>query len=378
MFYNDFKGEKLSALGLGCMRLPKLDGKDSQIDIKATEEMIDFAIKSGINYFDTAYGYHSGNSETVVGEILSKYDRKSFYLATKFPGYDLNNMASVEKIFNEQLKKCKVDYFDFYLFHNVCEKNIDAYLDEKYGIYDYLTEQKRNGRIKHLGFSCHGDMGVLKRFLDAYGKDMEFCQLQINYIDWKLQNAKEKVELLDKMNIPVFVMEPIRGGKLASLGETAESKLQNVRANETPVALAFRFIQSLPTVKMTLSGMSNMEQLKDNIRIYSENLPLNDSETAALLGVADEIISGKTVPCTACRYCTDYCPNNLDIPKLLSLYNEHSVSEGGFIAPMVLSTIERDKWPDACIGCRSCENVCPQRIKISEALSKFSEKLGNK
>lgn len=212
MIYNDFNGIKLSALGMGNMRLPVVDGNDSQIDVDAAREMIDYCMESGVNYYDTAYGYHGGQSELVVGELLKKYDRDKFYLASKFPGYDLSNMPKVKEIFEDQLKKCQVEYFDFYMFHNVCEMNINEYLDPKYGIYDYLMEQKRNGRIKHLGFSTHGDIGCMTRFLEAYGKDMEFGQIELNYFDYKFQNAKEKVELLDEWNIPVWVMEPVRGG----------------------------------------------------------------------------------------------------------------------------------------------------------------------
>lgn len=174
MIYNEFQDIRLSALGMGNMRLPVIDGDDSRIDIKASEEIIDYCMSKGINYYDTAWGYHSGNSEIVVGDLLQKYDRDSFYLASKFPGYSLANMPKVKEIFEEQLRKCKVDHFDFYLFHNVCEMNVDHYLDPKYGIYDYLMEQKKNGRIKHLGFSAHGDIDCMKKFLDAYGKDMEF------------------------------------------------------------------------------------------------------------------------------------------------------------------------------------------------------------
>ena len=180
MIYNSFKDIKLSALGMGNMRLPIIDGDDSRIDVETAKAMIDTAMKAGINYYDTAYGYHGGNSELVVGELLKAYDRGSFYLASKFPGYDLSNMPKVNEIFEEQLKKCQVDYFDFYLFHNVCEMNVDAYLDPKFGIFDYLMEQKKNGRIKHLGFSAHGDIACMTKFLEAYGKDMEFCQIELN------------------------------------------------------------------------------------------------------------------------------------------------------------------------------------------------------
>jgi predicted aldo/keto reductase-like oxidoreductase len=193
MIYKNFQDIKLSSLGMGCMRLPVDANKE--IDMAATAEMVEYAISRGVNYFDTAWGYHGGKSELAMGEILSHYPRESFYLASKFPGYDLKNMGKVEEIFEEQLRKCKVDYFDFYLFHNVCELNIDAYLDESYGIFEFLQKQLENGRIKHLGFSTHGTLETMGRFLDKYGKYMEFCQIQLNWLDWEFQNAKEKVEL---------------------------------------------------------------------------------------------------------------------------------------------------------------------------------------
>ncbi len=375
MIYRNFQDIKLSALGLGAMRLPTIGGDDSKIDEQAAAEMVEYAMKNGINYYDTAWGYHSGNSEIVMGKVLKKYPRESFNLASKFPGYDLSNMPKVKEIFEKQLEKCQVEYFDFYLFHNVCEMNIDAYLDPKYGIYDYLIEQKRNGRIKHLGFSAHGAYKIMKRFLDAYGKDMEFCQIQLNWLDWTFQGAKDKVDLLNEYNIPVWVMEPVRGGKLASLSEKDEAKLNALRPDEKIPAWAFRFIQTIPTVGVTLSGMSNMEQLKDNIKTFEADKPLNDKEKETLLAIAEEMTRKDSLPCTGCRYCTSHCPQGLDIPELINLYNEHCLTGGGFIAPMALSAYPDDKKPSACIGCRSCEAVCPQQIKISEAMSDFSARL---
>lgn len=374
MVYRDFQGMQLSALGMGAMRLPVVNGNDAEIDSAAAEEMVAYAMKQGVNYYDTAWGYHNGNSELVMGKALAKYPRDSFYLATKFPGYDLSNMPKVEEIFEKQLEKCGVDYFDFYLFHNVCEMNIDAYLDEKYGIYAYLMEQKKNGRIKHLGFSAHGSCDIMKRFLEAYGEDMEFCQIQLNYLDWSFQDAKGKVELLTSYHIPVWVMEPLRGGKLAKLPEKEEKMLKNLRPDEGIPAWAFRFLQTLPEVVVTLSGMSDLEQMKENIRTFETEKPLLKEEMDKLLSIADGMLDG-TLPCMACRYCTSHCPQGLDIPMLLNLYNEHSFTGGGFIAPMALMAVPQEKHPSACVGCRSCEKVCPQQIKISEAMSNFSEKL---
>lgn len=373
MVYKDFQNLRLSALGLGAMRLPATGENLSEIDEAETAKMVAYAMEHGINYYDTAWGYHNGNSETVIGRALSKYPRESYYLATKFPGYDLSNMDKVETIFEQQLKKCGVEYFDFYLFHNVCEMNIDAYLDPKYGIFDYLMKQKENGRIRHLGFSAHGNCDIMKRFLDAYGSHMEFAQIQLNWIDWSFQNAKEKTELLNEHHIPIWVMEPLRGGKLASISEEAEKKLHALRDEKVP-AWAFRFLQGIEGVTMILSGMSSMEQLKDNIQTFETDKKLNEQELGTLLGIADDMVK-HILPCTACRYCTSHCPKGLDIPMLLKLYNEHCFTGGGFIAPMALMAVPEEKQPSACIGCKSCEAVCPQQIKISEAMADFHKKL---
>ena len=375
MIYKSFQDLKLSALGLGCMRLPVLEGDDARVDEAAAVAMVDEAIANGVNYFDTAWGYHKGNSELVLGRALARYPREKFYLADKFPGYDLANMPKVQEIFAEQLRKCQVEYFDFYLFHNVCEMNIDAYLDPKYGIFDYLMEQKQNGRIRHLGFSCHGNLPVLKRFLEAYGEHMEFCQLQLNYVDWTFQNDKEKVELLEQYHIPVWVMEPLRGGRLARLSEEEAASLKALRPDETVPAWAFRFLQSIPSVTMVLSGMSCLEQLRDNLVTFQTEKPLSDQELAALTTLAQGMVNKTALPCTACHYCVSHCPKGLDIPGLLALYNEHVFTGGGFIAPMALAAVSEDKWPGACIGCRSCEKVCPQQLKISEAMADFASKL---
>ena len=375
MIYKQFQDIRLSALGLGAMRLPVLEGKDAQIDEPAAQEMVDYAMEGGVNYYDTAWGYHSGQSELALGRALARYPRESFYLATKFPGYDLNNMGRVEEIFEAQLKKCQVDYFDFYLFHNVCEMNIDAYLDPQYGIDAYLTAQKANGRIRHLGFSAHGSVPVMRRFLEAYGDHIEFCQLQINYLDWTFQDARAKVELLKEYNIPVWVMEPLRGGRLAKLGESHTRRLNALRPDEATPAWAFRFLQTIPEVTMILSGMSNMAQLQDNVHTFETEKPLTEGELSELMEIANEILGRKALPCTACRYCTDHCPQGLDIPGLIGLYNEHNFTEGGFIAPMALAACPEEKKPSACVGCRSCEAVCPQQIRISEVMKDFTEKL---
>ena len=376
MIYKQFQDMPLSALGYGCMRFPTVDGDAAAVNEEEAAKLIARAMEGGVNYYDTAWGYHGGNSEAVMGRILKSYPRDSFYLADKFPGYDLSNMDKVEEIFDKQLEKCQVEYFDFYLFHNVCEMNIAAYLDPKYHIYDSLMARKKAGQIKHLGFSAHGNLDTMRRFLEAYGKDMEFCQIQLNWLDWEFQDARAKVELLDSWGIPVWVMEPLRGGKLAKLSEEDAAKLRELRPGEGVPAWAFRFIQSLPSVGVTLSGMSTMDQVEDNLRTFSEEKPLSSQEAEALLSIAREMTRRTSIPCTACRYCTPHCPQGLDIPNLLELYNEYSFTGGGFIAPMRVGQLPVEKKPSACVGCRSCEAVCPQQIKISEALADFSSKLG--
>ncbi len=376
MIYKQFQNLKLSALGFGCMRLPTVDGNDANVNEEEAAKLIARAMEAGVNYYDTAWGYHAGSSETVMGRILKEYPRDSFYLADKFPGYDLSNMDKVEEIFDRQLEKCQVDHFDFYLFHNTCEMNIDAYLDPKFHIYDSLMARKKAGQIKHLGFSAHGGLNTMKRFLDAYGKDMEFCQIQLNWLDWGFQDAKGKVALLQERNIPVWVMEPLRGGKLAKLADEYAEKLKQLRPDESIPAWSFRFLQSLPAATVILSGMSSMDQVEDNLKTFQEDKSLSGSERKILLDIANSMTARTSVPCTACRYCTTHCPQGLDIPMLLELYNEHSFTGGGFIAPMRIAQLPDEKKPSACVGCRSCESVCPQQIKISEALASFSAKLG--
>lgn len=373
MIYKSFQDKELSALGMGAMRLPTVDGNPmSEIDEAQVEEMVAYAMKEGINYYDTAYGYHDGKSEVVMGKVLAKYPREKFYLADKFPGYDLSNMDKVEAIFEEQLQRTGMEYFDFYLFHNVCELNVEQYLDPKYGIMDYLWKQKENGRIRHLGFSAHARVDVMKKFLEKYGDRMEFCQIQLNYLDWTLQEAKEKVALLNEKNIPIWVMEPLRGGKLASLTDEQTADFKKLRPDETAAAWAFRYLQGIEGVTVTLSGMSSLAQLKENIETFQTEKPLNDEEQAAVQKVTDSMLD--ILPCTSCRYCTSHCPKKLDIPNLLFMYNELKFNNG-FITQMGIGAMEEEERPSACVGCRSCEAVCPQTIKISEVMKDFVERM---
>ncbi len=377
MYYNDFKDIKLSGLGLGCMRLPVIDGEDSKIDQAAVQEMIDYAMAKGINYFDTAWGYHGGNSETSVGEALSKYDRDSYYLASKFPGYDLKNFGKHEEIFNKQLEKCKTDHFDFYLYHNVCEDNIEKYIGDDEGLTEFLLKMKDEGKIRYLGFSVHGNEYTMHEFIKKHWRHIDFCQIQLNYLDFEFQNAKAKVEELNNLGIPIWVMEGLRGGKLAQSALGAEKMLARSNPDYTPANWAFAFLESIPGVTMILSGMSNMEQLKQNIDFFDARKTLADDDIAALFTAAHfEITDTKKgmIPCTSCRYCMSKCPKGLNIPEFIRVHNEYVFTEGKFDLAGDITSYPEDKRPSACIGCGECAKVCPQKIDIPGTMTLITEK----
>ncbi|MCI8505080.1 MAG: 4Fe-4S dicluster domain-containing protein [Lachnospiraceae bacterium] len=370
MLYTDFQGMKLSNLGFGTMRLPLISEKpDSPVDEAQVGEMVKYAMEHGVNYFDTAYPYHGGESERIIGRALKPYPRETFYLATKYPGHQISKTYDPAVIFEEQLEKCQVEYFDFYLLHNVHESSIRVYTDPKWGIVDYFVEQKKLGRIRHLGFSSHGNLDNLKDFLDRYGDVMEFCQIQLNYLDWTLQGAKEKYELLTKRSIPVWVMEPVRGGKLAKLPKAKEERLEEMRPGAGAPSWAFWFLQGLPNVKMILSGMSNLAQMQENVHTFEERNPLTKAEQETLFEIAEGMKN--SIPCTACRYCCEGCPKGLDIPMLLSLYNDLRFAATVNVG-MRLDGLSEEKRPEACIGCGKCIKVCPQKIDVPGAMKQFA------
>ncbi len=370
MIYNNTCNDDLSLLGYGMMRLPTLE--NGKIDEVKTKELVDYAMSNGINYFDTAWPYHGGESEVITAKLLKSYPRESYRLASKYPGHQIAESYDPADIFEEQLKKCNVEYFDYYLLHNVYEKSIVTYMDEQWGILDYFREQKRLGRIKHLGFSTHGSLDTMKKFLDYCGSDMEFCQIQLNYLDWTLQSAKEKYELLTEHNIPVWVMEPVRGGKLIKLPETIIEELSSCRPDETVAAWCFRFLQGLPNVKMVLSGMSNMEQLADNIKTFSDMKPLDESELELVFKIAEGLKN--SVPCTSCGYCVDGCPMGLNIPMFISMYNELRIAPSTNIS-MRVEALPEEKQPASCISCGACTSICPQNLDIPKHLSDFAQEL---
>lgn len=370
MIYSNFNGKKLSLLGFGAMRLPLLE--NGEVNEELVYQLVHYAADHGINYYDTAYPYHNGMSEIILGKALKQLPRESFYLATKYPGHQISASYNPAETFEEQLKKCQVEYFDFYLLHNIYENSIGTYTDPQWGIVDYFVKQKQLGRIKHLGFSCHGMQDTLTAFLDKYGDVMEFCQIQLNYLDWTLQDAKAKYDLLTERGIPVWVMEPVRGGRLAEIDEGSKAKLEELRPGASVASWAFRWLQGLPNVKMILSGMSNMEQMVDNVHTFEKVEPLTEEESKILLEIAEGMKD--SVPCTACRYCCSDCPKELDIPVLLSLYNEMRFAPTMNVG-MTVDSLQESSRPTSCIGCGQCAKLCPQKIDIPEAMKSFSEML---
>ena len=398
MLTNDFLGDNIARLGFGAMRLPIVDGDASNVDQATLDAMVDTAIKAGVNYFDTAYPYHGGMSEIALGRLLARYPRDSYFFATKYPGHQIADTYDPAAIFEEQLTKCGTEYFDFYLLHNIYEASIEVYLDEQWGIADYFVEQKKNGRIRHLGFSCHGRPETLKRFLDygarkyaeleqrdpetaalfAGNNIMEFCQIQLNYLDWTLQDAAAKTALLESMNIPIVVMEPLRGGKLAHLNDAQMQQLNaSVLGGANPparsaVEWSFRWLLGIPNVKTILSGMSDLAQVEENCRIFQESVPLSEVEEGVLMDVAESLKGG--VSCTACLYCVDSCPQEIDIPMMMNAYNDLQF-DTSFTVSMQMDAVPEGQRAQDCIQCESCVQMCPQGIDIPTVLEDLAATL---
>lgn len=374
MIYTTFKDLKLSQLGFGCMRFAT-DPVTGEIDQEKVNAMFDLAVREGVNYFDTAYPYLSGNSELAMAEALSRYPRESYYIADKFPGHSLSRPIDNLALFHRSLEKCRTEYFDFYLFHNITEWSVKCYESEEYHIIPDILQMKKEGKIRNLGFSFHGGPILLEEFLTRHEGEFDFVQIQLNYLDWTLQEAKEKYEIIVRHGLPVWVMEPCRGGKLAVLPEEESAKLKALHGGEgaenlpSDASYAFRFLQGLPEVKMVLSGMNEVFQVEDNLRTFREPWPLTDEEYSTLMAIAENLKKG--VPCTACRYCCDGCPVGLDIPYLLQCYNDYKFTPS--MAPsMRLDGLDEEKRPSACIGCGQCTHACPQGIDVPSALAELA------
>ncbi|MDR1247941.1 MAG: aldo/keto reductase [Treponema sp.] len=364
-------GDELSLLGFGLMRLPLKEGS-RDIDQDLALEMVDRAKDKGVNYFDTAYMYHEGNSEDFAGEALSRYDRNSYKLATKMPLSMLTKEEDVERIFREQLQKCRVDYFDYYLLHNINRANLKPAEDFK--VYEKLREKQRQGKIRRLGFSFHDLPETLTKVVEQY--DWDFAQIQLNYLDWDQQDAKGQYEILNSRGIPVNVMEPVRGGALANPGSEAEAVFKAANPRASAASWAIRFAASLPGVQVVLSGMSSLEQVDDNIATMDPFKPLSEAEREVIARAALAYRIAGAIPCTACRYCMD-CPQGVDIPRNLTAYNTHLYKKERNAPNYHLSftmeyhVIGEERQADNCVGCKQCEEKCPQRIEISRQMERI-------
>ncbi|NLJ58705.1 MAG: aldo/keto reductase [Tissierellia bacterium] len=361
-------GVSLPRLGYGCMRLPE---KEGTIDFEYAKKLIHHAYNQGVNYFDTAYNYHGGESETFLGQVLKDFDRESYFLTSKLPVWKVKEEKDAEKLFNEQLQKCNTEYFDFYLLHSLNKRSIETV--EKFNLYDFIAKKKAEGKIKHIGFSFHDNNDVLKKFAAAH--EWDFIQLQINYWDWEVDDAKSLYETLEKLNIPCFVMEPVRGGFLASFAPHAMKRFKDHNPNASIASWALRWVGSLPNVALILSGMSDMDQLKDNIETFTNLKTINPDEQKIIHQVVEDLKKINPVPCTSCRYCMD-CEFGVNIPKVFEIYNDYKKSENKAIANRSYFTFMKEEQQGGnCQQCGVCIPKCPQHINIPEELGKIHEEM---
>lgn len=363
-----YKDRKLSRLGMGVMRLPVKNHNDKEIDYEKAQAIIDYGMAHGINYYDTAYVYHEKESENFVGEAFRNYPRDSYHIATKF-NYGAN--PDYKAVFEEQLGKLRTDYIDFYLLHAIMDNSYENYLN--CGCIDYFLEQQKAGRIKNLGFSTHASPEVLKKVAGHHKWD--FAQIQLNYYDWNYSTAKEEYEILERHGIPIMVMEPVRGGRLAKLTPEAEALLKAAHPDWSIPSWALRFARSLPQVQTILSGMSNLEQIQDNVGTFSDDTPFTEEDRKLLFQAVAMFKSQVQVPCTACRYCTPNCPVGINIPEVLEVYNRFKVNGKGALRRM--EKVETVGKPKDCVACGACQGHCPQSIRIPDIMAELAEALDN-
>lgn len=357
-------GAELSLLGYGCMRFPTLPG--GGIDRAEAQRLLNRAHDAGVNYFDTGWGYHGGESEPFLGSVLPKWDRSSYHLATKLPCWLLKDAGDPERFFTQQLERCGVDYFDFYLAHSITGKNYEAFTAT--GAYEYLARQKAEGRIRRLGFSFHDRPELLERVIREHAWD--FVQLQLNYLDWDLQDAKGQYEIAAAHGLPVVVMEPVRGGALATLSDRAADVLREADPEASTASWAVRFAASLGGVMTVLSGMTAMDQVEDNLKTMTPFRPLSDGERETLDKALALYRSAATIPCTGCRYCMD-CPAGVDIPRVFSIYNQARLKDSREDFDGSWRLLPEAARPDACVGCNACVSNCPQHIEIPDRLAEI-------
>lgn len=358
MYYKNFHGKQISKLGLGCMRFPLVQGSEREIDRPRAEKLLDTAIANGVNYFDTAFIYQDQDSERFLGEALSRYPRESYFLTTKYyEGVGL----TIEEMFEKQLQNCRTEYFDFYLLHSVNRSHMPGLMKEEN--YKFLLRQKEAGRIRNIGFSSHAAPDELERFLDWHDS-FDMAMIQLNYLDWTLLHAQRQYEILTERGLPVWVMEPLKGGRLASLNREAEDILRAAAPERSIASWSFRFLQGLENVQTILSGMTSETIMQDNFSTFAREDRLSAAEQDALRHAREVFLKDMGVPCSACRYCCKTCPAGLDIPLLIRGYNEMRISGEEWRLPELKQT----KGPENCLHCGICTKHCPQEIKIPDVM----------
>ena len=369
MEYRELRGgkEKVSLLGFGCMRLPRLYPDKPEIDTELGQRMVDYAYSHGVNYFDTAYPYHEGLSESFIGAALSKYPRESYNLVTKLPTWLINGEADIEHYFNEQLQKCGVDYFDFYLIHSLNAERFETV--QKLHIFENLCELKAKGKIRHIGFSFHDKPDVLERILAAH--DWEFAQIQLNYLDWELQDARRQYELIEQKGIQCTIMEPVRGGMLATLTPEAVDCFQQANPNVSTASWAIRYAASLPNVLTVLSGMTNFDHVTDNVATMEAFRPLSQQEREVIDHALAAYRKAVTIPCTGCRYCMD-CPAGVSIPEAFAAYNRYATSKSRSMFEELYHALDAGQRADNCVACGTCLSKCPQHIDIPKHMKEIA------
>ena len=362
VYTKKFKNLDISAIGFGLMRLPQKFGEP---DIAETQKMVDYAIEHGINYFDTAWFYHSGKSELTAGKVLKKYPRNSFYLADKLPLRLLDGKESVLKFFNEQLKKCQVDYFDFYLAHNINKGEWQTL--KECNVYEQLSQKKKEGKIKYLGFSIHDTPELLEEVINTYKWD--FVQLQVNAIDWEMVNAQKQYEIAEKNGLQVIVMNPLRGGQLSTLNEESAAILKQANPDASLSSWGLRYVGSKSNILCTLSGMTTIDQLKDNVNTFTNFKPLDDKEQKIYKQAIEKYKLSGAIACTGCKYCIE-CPVGIEIPKIFMMYNQHKngTQYKDWQFTMAYEQIPEDHRADKCINCGLCKTKCPQKLDIPNLL----------
>lgn len=362
-------------MGFGCMRLPLLDENDQKsIDMPQFQQMVDMFMKAGNTYFDTAYVYHEGESEVALGKALvARYPRDSFTIATKCLAWALPNKQAAQECLDVSLKRLGTDYVDYYLLHNVGGPRTAKF--DEYDMWDFAQQQKASGKIRYVGFSIHDDAECLDELLKAH-PEMDFVQLQVNYLDWEdpQNEAKKMMEVAERHGKPVVIMEPARGGRLCNLPDDVASILTSAKPGSTQAEWAYRFCWNLPNVLAVLSGMSSAEQTRENVASYAANTPFSDEERRTLEQAVAKLRSLAEIPCTACNYCVKGCPSGVKIPQIMGLLNLESMTQNHEFVKGLYSWQAADGLASSCIQCGLCESMCPQQIDIIHQLEVAAEK----